>query len=218
MSFLNSLKNIAMTTGRRVGRQMIREVVNNATSQNNGRKRSGRTYEHNGGQRSPKPGPRNVEQRRGGQAPPGMPGPHDQAIEYDVERFGLPDFEYNPKKDNQPDPGEIVWTWVPFEENDGRGKDRPVLVLADLDEHVIFAQTTSKDNTSDAAHEARWGRYWMDIGSGAWDSKGRESEVRLDRLCIVHEDQIRREGDKLDRTIYDKVIEAIKAYFDQAFA
>lgn len=210
MSFLNSLKNIAMTTGRRVGRQVIREVVHNATSQNNRRHRGNRNYEQNDGQRFPKRGPRKVEQRRGGQASPGMPGPLDQAIEYDVERFGLPDFEYNPKKDNQPDPGEIVWTWVPFEENDGRGKDRPVLVLAALDEHVIFAQTTSKDNTSDVAHEARWGRYWMDIGSGAWDSKGRESEVRLDRLCIVHEDQIRREGDKLDRNIYNKVVEAIK--------
>lgn len=203
MSFLNSLKNIALTTGRRVGRQVIRDVVKNATA---GQNRRPQTSGRNDARKSP----RNVGQRKGGAASPGMPGPNDYAIEYDVERFGLPDFEYHPNKDNQPDPGEVVWTWVPFEENDGRGKDRPVLVLADLDEHVIFAQTTSKDNTSDAAHEARWGRYWMDIGSGAWDSKGRESEVRLDRLCIVHENQIRREGDKLDRAIYNRVVEAIK--------
>lgn len=202
MSFLNSLKQIVMTTGRRIGRQVVRDVVKNvektarskmAAAQSGDSKRARRT----------------IPQRTGGAPSPGMPGPHDRAIEYDVERFGLPDFQYNPRRDNQPDPGEIVWTWVPFEENDGRGKDRPVLVIAALDEHVIFAQTTSKDKSSDAADEARWGRYWMDIGSGAWDSKGRESEVRLDRLCIVHEDQIRREGAQLDRAIFNRVIEAI---------
>ena len=37
---------------------------------------------------------------------------------------------YEPQTDGAPDPGEVVWTWVPFEENDGRGKDRPVLVVA----------------------------------------------------------------------------------------
>ena len=37
---------------------------------------------------------------------------------------------YSPSTDGAPDPGEVVWTWVPFEERDGRGKDRPVLVVA----------------------------------------------------------------------------------------
>src|SRR5690349_25068137 len=36
---------------------------------------------------------------------------------------------YAPDLDGAADPGEIVWTWVPFEEDDGRGKDRPVLVV-----------------------------------------------------------------------------------------
>ena len=36
-------------------------------------------------------------------------------------------FDYRPRRDGKPDPGEVVWAWVPFEENDGRGKDRPVL-------------------------------------------------------------------------------------------
>src|ERR1700750_2374783 len=36
----------------------------------------------------------------------------------------------SPQTHGAPDPGEVVWTWVPFEENDGRGKDRPVLVVA----------------------------------------------------------------------------------------
>jgi hypothetical protein len=40
---------------------------------------------------------------------------------------------YAPDRDGAPDPGEVVWTWVPYVENDGRGKDRPVLILARLD-------------------------------------------------------------------------------------
>ncbi|GAB5080487.1 hypothetical protein ARTHROSP310_36360 [Arthrobacter sp. AD-310] len=27
--------------------------------------------------------------------------------------------------DGEPDPGEVVWTWVPYQEDHGRGKDRP---------------------------------------------------------------------------------------------
>ncbi len=36
---------------------------------------------------------------------------------------------YAPDLDGAADPGEIVWAWVPFEEGDGRGKDRPLLVV-----------------------------------------------------------------------------------------
>lgn len=35
---------------------------------------------------------------------------------------------YSPEMDGDADPGEVVWAWVPYEENDGRGKDRPVVV------------------------------------------------------------------------------------------
>src|SRR5450756_320149 len=37
---------------------------------------------------------------------------------------------YAPNLDSVPDPGEVVWTWVPFEEDFERGKDRPVLLLS----------------------------------------------------------------------------------------
>jgi hypothetical protein len=32
---------------------------------------------------------------------------------------------------------------------------------------------TSKDHDRDAEDEARYGRYWMDIGSGDWDAEQR---------------------------------------------
>ena len=36
---------------------------------------------------------------------------------------------YAPDLDGRADPGEIVWTWVVYEDDPSRGKDRPVLVV-----------------------------------------------------------------------------------------
>ena len=44
-----------------------------------------------------------------------------------------PHVSYAPDMDGAADPGEIVWTWVPFEEDPAQGKDRPVLVVARAD-------------------------------------------------------------------------------------
>ncbi|WP_239519486.1 type II toxin-antitoxin system PemK/MazF family toxin [Arcanobacterium phocisimile] len=142
-----------------------------------------------------------------------LPAPHERAVEYNVHSLGLPQFTYAPIRNDAPDPGEVVWTWVPYEENDGRGKDRPVLVVAMYGpDHVVFAQTTSKDHDRDAADEARWGRFWMDIGSGDWDARHRPSEVRLNRLMIAHVDQIRRTGGRLDKKIFAEVVREIKSH------
>ena len=122
----------------------------------------------------------------------------------------LPKFDYAPARDGDADPGEVVWTWVPYEEDGSRGKDRPVLVLAYSGAEVICAQLTSKDHDRDAAQEARWGRYWMDIGTGNWDSKRRPSEVRLDRLLSVPQDAVRREGGRLNKHTYNQVVAQIQ--------
>ena len=42
---------------------------------------------------------------------------------------GPVDVSYAPTPDGQPDPGEVVWTWVPYEEDAAVGKDRPVVVI-----------------------------------------------------------------------------------------
>ncbi len=88
---------------------------------------------------------------------------------------------YQPIMDGDADPGEVVWTWVPYQEDASVGKDRPAVVIGAQGEGVYLLQLTSKDHSRDAAEEAAAGRYWFDIGSGAWDPKGRPSEVRLDR-------------------------------------
>jgi hypothetical protein len=99
-----------------------------------------------------------------------------------------------------------VWAWVPYEEADGRGKDRPVLVIGRRGPHLLGLMLTSKDHDRDAADEARHGRSWIDIGTGPWDPRGRPSEIRLDRLLLLDPSAVRREGAALDRPRFDRVI------------
>ncbi len=115
---------------------------------------------------------------------------------------------YAPEADGRPDPGEVVWTWVPYEDDPARGKDRPVLVLALEGPTVVGLMLTSKDHDRDAAAENRHGRVWLDVGTGGWDPRGRASEVRLDRVLRLPAAQVRREGAALDRARYDEVVDA----------
>lgn len=101
--------------------------------------------------------------------------------------------------------------WVPYEDDPHRGKDRPVLVLAVDGDDVLVLPMTSKDHDRDAAQEARQGRLWMDIGSGSWDSRGRPSEVRLNRTVRVPAAELRREGAALGAEIFAAVVAAWKA-------
>ncbi|MCR2053304.1 type II toxin-antitoxin system PemK/MazF family toxin [Actinomyces bowdenii] len=137
---------------------------------------------------------------------------HRKVAVYDVAALGLPEFTYSPDPDGDADPGEVVWTWVPYEEDAARGKDRPVLVLARVRGMLVVAQMTSKDHDRDASQEARWGRYWHDVGSGPWDSRGRPSEVRLDRLLSVEPTAVRREGATMPRATFEAVVAALRAH------
>jgi hypothetical protein len=104
---------------------------------------------------------------------------------------------YAPSDNGVPDPGEIVWAWVPFEEDHSQGKDRPVLVVGLREGALLALMLTSKDHDRDAADEARFGRYWVDIGAGGWDRQGRPSEVRVDRVLQLDPSAVRREGARL---------------------
>jgi hypothetical protein len=123
---------------------------------------------------------------------------------------------YEPEADGQPDPGEVVWGWVPYEEDPSQGKDRPVLLVGrkaiDAVEYWAGLMLTSKDHDRDAEDEARHGRHWMDIGAGGWDAERRPSEVRLDRLVILRDDAIRREGAAVSRDVFDRVVAEAKHY------
>lgn len=124
---------------------------------------------------------------------------------------GVPDLSYSPNPDGQPDPGEIVWTWVPYEEDHSQGKDRPVLVVGRDGAWLLGLMLTSQDHDRDARDEARHGRHWVDIGSGPWDRQGRPSEVRVDRVLRLDPGAVRREGAVLGRRQFEAVAAAVQA-------
>jgi hypothetical protein len=151
--------------------------------------------------------------RRGGAPRPTRPaGPASRAA-YPGDATTLPDLTYAPTPDGQPDPGEIVWTWVPYEEDHSEGKDRPVLLIGREGRWLVGLQLTSQDHDRDEAQERRAGREWVDIGSGAWDGQGRSSEVRVNRLIRVDPAKVRREGAVLARDRYDQVTAAVRLHY-----
>ncbi|WP_082556398.1 type II toxin-antitoxin system PemK/MazF family toxin [Aeromicrobium sp. Root472D3] len=119
---------------------------------------------------------------------------------------------YDPHPDGEPDPGEVVWTWVPYEDDPRQGKDRPVLLIARDGDDLVALPMTSKDHDRDQQQEARDGRFWHDVGSGPWDPAGRPSEVRVDRLLTVRAAEVRREGAVLDEPRFDAVVEAARPH------
>jgi hypothetical protein len=114
--------------------------------------------------------------------------------------------EYSPDLDGQADPGEIVWTWVVYEDDPTRGKDRPVLVVGRDSATLLGLMLSSQDR-----HVGD--RDWVGIGSGAWDYEGRASWVRLDRVLDVPEEGIRREGAVLDRERFEIVATRLRAEY-----
>src|SRR5690349_5566322 len=106
--------------------------------------------------------------------------------------------EYSPNLDGDADPGEIVWTWVPYEDDPAQGKDRPVLVVGRSGRNVLTLMLSSQS-------ERDGQRDWLALGPGAWDHDSRPSWIRLDRVIEVDQDGIRREGAILDRARFDRV-------------
>jgi len=129
------------------------------------------------------------------------------------ERGGANDYlgpvtpAYAPEDDGLPDPGEIVWVWVPYEDDPAVGKDRPVVVLGTAgppenvgpgaDYAVLMVSSRHHDESN-----------WVCIGAGEWDSKRRESYVRIDRVLAVTEGAVRREGSSMTIEQYTVVYEA----------
>ncbi|KUL40471.1 type II toxin-antitoxin system PemK/MazF family toxin [Actinoplanes awajinensis] len=116
---------------------------------------------------------------------------------------------YAPNLDGDADPGEIVWTWVPYEDDPNQGKDRPVLVVG-RDGSTLVGLMLSSQSERDGQ------RHWLALGAGEWDRSNRPSWIRLDRVIEVEEDGIRREGAILDRGRFDQVAAALRGDYGWA--
>lgn len=113
---------------------------------------------------------------------------------------------YAPDLDGRADPGEVVWTWVVYEDDPSRGKDRPVLVVGRDRSVLLGLMLSSQDHHHDDPN-------WVSIGRGAWDHESRISWARLDRVLDVPEEGIRREGAILDREVFDVIATRLRAEY-----
>ena len=118
---------------------------------------------------------------------------------------------YCPNLDGDADPGEVVWTWVPFEEDATQGKDRPVLIVGrdarDREpDHVLGLMLSSKDYHAGEPN-------WRALGAGVWDADHRPSFVRLDRVLVIVADRIRREGAVLDRRRFETIAVELRTHY-----
>ena len=131
--------------------------------------------------------------------------------EYPGDFTGTPRITYSPAPGKEADPGEVVWTWVPYEEDHREGKDRPVLIIGRDHEWLLGLLLTSKDHDRDAAQEARSGRRWMDIGTGEWDPQPCPGAVRFNRMPRIDPAGVRRIRAALHPEVGEAVAAAVRA-------
>lgn len=141
---------------------------------------------------APKPSAPKPSSAKSSAPKPSAPAPTvaSDSSDYPGDYRDMINFEYSPSLDGDADPGEIVWTWVPFEEDHSQGKDRPVLLVGRDGEYLLALMMTSKDHNNREHADSNY----LDIGSGPWDPQGRASEVKLNRVIRVRPDAMRREG------------------------
>ena len=114
---------------------------------------------------------------------------------------------YAPDRDGDPDPGEVVWAWVPYEDDPNQGKDRPVLVIGygpgrdGEADRLLAVPLSSKD-----PHRKRDADEWIEVGTGGWDREHRASFANADRVLRYAHGEVRREGAALPRDRFDAVV------------
>lgn len=113
---------------------------------------------------------------------------------------------YAPDMDGQTDPGEVVWIWAPA---DGPGKPprERAMVVVGRNRNSILGLLISCNP------EHRNDDNWLDIGSGGWDPRGRQSWVRLDRIIEVSELGIRRQGTVIPQGRFERIANRLRNDF-----
>lgn len=129
-----------------------------------------------------------------GDLPPARGGAYDY--------HGRVRIDYRPERDREADPGEVVWSWVAFEDDPSIGKDRPLAIIGWADRSRLAGVMLSSRDHSGHAN-------WMPIGAGPWDRQGRPSWVRTDRVLAVDRGAVRREGAVLTRRAHAAIVNEV---------
>ena len=132
-----------------------------------------------------------------GARPPSPTRPRPASVDSELDGVTI---EYTPCRDGDPDPGEVVWTWVPYEDDPSQGKDRPVVVFGRRGERLVGVALTSKHHDNEPQ---------VEVGTGPWDREGRTSYAKLERILDLDPAQVRREGAILDRHRFDDLVAAL---------
>jgi len=109
---------------------------------------------------------------------------------------------YEPDIDGAPDPGEVVWAWVSFEDDPAEGKDRPVVVIGRWGAALAGVPLSSRDRPGDPDR--------VPVGAGKWDAQRRPSYADVGRVLRLPPASVRREGAALDRRAFDRVIDRLE--------
>jgi hypothetical protein len=141
-------------------------------------------------------------------APPGRPASRSPRP-VPSEQLSGRRLDYAPQLDGDADPGEIVWTWVEYEDDPTQGKDRPVLVVGRNGRTLLGLMLSSQS-------ERDGQRDWLALGPGEWDRENRPSWIRLDRVLEVDEDGIRREGAVLDQRRFETIAAELRSEYGWA--
>ncbi len=127
----------------------------------------------------------------------------------DPSRTGGIAVSYAPERDGDADPGEVVWAWVPYEDDPSQGKDRPVLVLGWDGPQLAAVQLSSKDHS-----DRRDADDWVPVGTGGWDPQARPSWADAARLLRLDPGSVRREGSALDEGRFRAVLHRVTTIHD----
>ncbi|MEO6570737.1 MAG: type II toxin-antitoxin system PemK/MazF family toxin [Ilumatobacteraceae bacterium] len=138
----------------------------------------------------------------------GGPSATAPAPAHPLPEGGVVSIEYTPSIDGDPDPGEVVWNWIPFEEDPTQGKDRPVVIIGRRGDAMVGVPLTTKQNDREAQ---------IPMGTGDWDPQHRQSFARIWRMLDLDPTGMRREGAVLDRKRFDQLVAAVDRYYDVSY-
>lgn len=113
-------------------------------------------------------------------------------------------FEYAPEHDGEPDPGEVVWAWVPYDDDPAQGKDRPVVIVGRFDGGDYAGVALTSKIHPELQRER------VAVGTGAWDAERRPSYAKVEHVLHVKAATVRREGAALARDRWDAVVAAVR--------
>jgi mRNA-degrading endonuclease toxin of MazEF toxin-antitoxin module len=121
-----------------------------------------------------------------------------------IRRVGRVDvsISYEPNPDAKPDPGEVVWLWIPYEEDPAVGKDRPAIAVG-------WVPSTPQDDIAVVPLTSKWHAGEVSVGLGSWDGGNKRSYAKVDQIYVVDRADVRREGASLPKPVFDQVIRAL---------